>query len=112
MCLRALPTALQVDSFLLFNFTVGKAKETGERGRGVGSGQLGGPELPKLTLGPLPVPGPSVAEPKDVSPHAGDITLPLPAPGDPWPCTPQGDDSQRNPEQERAWHCLGPNSRL
>lgn len=52
MCLRALPAALQVDSFLLFNLPVGKAKETGERGRGAGSGELGGPALPRLAPGP------------------------------------------------------------
>lgn len=57
MCLRALPAALQVDSFLLFNLAVGKARETGERSRGVGNGKLGGLVLPRLALAPLPVLG-------------------------------------------------------
>lgn len=57
MCLRALPAALQVDSFLLFNLAVGKARETGERSRGVGNGKLGGLVLPRLVLAPLLVLG-------------------------------------------------------
>jgi len=69
VCLRALPAALQVDSFLLFNLVVGKDRETGERGRGVGSGELGGLVLPRLTPGPLPAP--DAAEPGGCWPVQG-----------------------------------------
>lgn len=76
MCLRALPAALQVDSFLLFNLAVGKARETGERSRGVGNRKLGGLVLPRLTLVPLPVLGPGTQSQREIT-LSRDSTLSL-----------------------------------
>lgn len=76
MCLRALPAALQVDSFLLFNLAVGKARETGERSRGFGNRKLGGLVLPRLTLVPLPVLGLGSQSQRDIT-LSRDSTLSL-----------------------------------
>lgn len=104
VCLRALPAALQVDSFLLFNLPVGKAKETGERGRGAGSGELGGPALPRLTPGPSLHRGRRLQSQRGMAP-CKDSTLALPALGGPMaPCTP----ASRQPEEPRARVCSHP----